>query len=406
MKSYKYFVFLLLPIIGQFILSCDATEQNVIVEKPSITYEVSGGFFPGIKTKLIIASSGLAKLESTYPVIEYQLNEDEHSHLLSYFNNFDEFPDSFPNSCVDGIIFNIEFNRSDYSKKITIDQCIIVQKDSNSVIAKINSIIVTLDSLAQSIYVSSNSWKGLTTDFSIDSDIYGQGESIKMYYRITNSTAKERVLYFEHKNQFLFSLDRENFPSFHYSYPNVHADSSLPTEIKLQPGETKVIVYNWDQKVADSILEIGYYKLRMNLSAGIFPTEEIWFEVIDRNIPITGVIIPDFNSEASESPIYKFNLAIRNWSSKSIEIYFPANQRIRIELYDLGLSPPMTLVFLQPTEKDSTSSVDTLLQGETKVYSYEASKSDFSSWYMWTYAKIQLLCKDFEFSRDAQLRIF
>jgi len=409
----KYLLsFLFLLFIGLLIASCDLIGPQQTTENPIITYTVSGGFWGGISTKLNVNQNGIATLETAYPPLELQLSQDEYSNLLSYFDNFNELPDTFKNQCTDGLIFKIEYKGNDYSKNITIDQCTLnSQSKSNSIVSKINSIILALDSLAKRIYETKAPWIGLISDFSIDSDVYGIGAPITLRYRISNPTSVEKTIYFRHQDQFWFRVARFNFPSFNYLYPVLKpSDSSAPTKIILKPGESKDINYVWDQLVhsqaADTALGIGYFRIIMNLFTGDFSTKEIWFEVLDRNVPITGMIIPDPNGENSNSPTYTFNLLVRNWTTTSVTLHFPSSQTISVELFDLDKPTPGPLIYSGPIVTDSVSSEITLSPGATKTFAYTANKSDFIPWYMWTYARIRLLSSDFEFMRDGQLRIF
>ena len=178
MNFTKYLLsFLFLWFIVFFFASCDIIGPQQTTGSPTIIYTVSGGFWGGISTKLNVNNSGTATLETTYPPLKLQLKQDEYSHLLSYFDNFNELPDTFKNQCADGLIFKIEYKGNDYSKNITIDQCTLSsQSKSNSIVSKINKIILALDSLAKRIYETKAPWIGLTSNFSIDSDVYGIGE--------------------------------------------------------------------------------------------------------------------------------------------------------------------------------------------------------------------------------------
>jgi hypothetical protein len=402
-----------LPFLFALLLpACDILDPQPSVERPSITYTVSGGFTGGTHTKLIVDPSGKATLKSSYPPLELQLSEGEHAALVSRFVNFKQLPDNFPNRCIDGFIFSIELQGSDYSKSVVIDECTLYsQKDSIAAVAKISSMVAALDSLAQRVHQTKSPWIGLTADFSIDGDVYGLAEPITLRYVITNPTSIERAIYFPHQNQFWFGVDRYNLPSFHYMYPVLtDPDLSAPSQIVLSPGEKKEITYVWNQRVQtqgrDSAIGIGYYLMHMNLFAGELPMKEIWFEVLDRNVPVGGVITPDANGEDSESPSYTFALSVRNWTSSPVALHFPSSQTIGVELYDLDKPTPGPLLYAGPKVTDSVPSVVTLAPGEVRTFTHVANKSDFVPWYMWTYARIRLLCTDFNFSRDGQLRIF
>jgi len=400
-----FLVVLLLP-------ACEILDPQPSGERPSILYTVSGGFVGGLHTQLAVTSNGKATLKSSYPLLELQLSDAEHASLVGRFVNFKQLPDNFPSQCIDGFIFRIELQGSGYSKSVVIDECTLYhEKDSIPAVAEISSMVAALDSLAQRVHQTKSPWIGLTADFSIDGDVFGLAEPITLRYVITNPTSIQRAIYFPHLSQFWFGVDRYNLPSFHYMYPvPTYPDSSAPSEIVLSPGERKELTFVWNQRVqtqgTDSVLGIGYYLLHMNLSAGELPMKEIWFEVLDRNVPIGGVVTPDASGENSESPSYTFALSVRNWTSASVVLHFPSSQIIAVELYDLDKPTPGPLLYAGPRVTDSMPSVVTLAPGEVRTFTHVADKSDFVPWYMWTYARIRLLCTDFNFSRDGQLRIF
>ena len=397
---------------GLMFVSCETINSPQPIDKPSITYTVSGGFTGGLWTKLMISSTGIATLETTYPPLELQLSSAEHTLLLDRFANFRDLPGHFPNQCRDGLIFSIELKGDDYTKQIAIDECTLYsQKNSNATVAKISALVQSLESLRTKVYELSAPWKGLTVDFSIDSDIYGLGEPIVLRYRISNPTSIPRALYFQHQSQFWFGLGRYNFPGFHYFYPvSEPPDSSDPSQILFDPGQVKEITSSFDQRIqaeeGDTALGIGYFKLYMNLFAGDFPTKEIWFEVLDRNEPLGGAMVPDLYGESRDSPTYTFALSIRNWTTSSVTLHFPSSQTIIVEVFDLDKPTPGPLIYSGPPIIDSITSTITIGPGEFKTFTHLASKSDFVPWYMWTYARIRLTCTDFEFVRDGQLRIF
>jgi len=411
MQNTKFYrIFIVLSFIVLPLSSCDLSEQPQSNEIPTIIYTVSGGFWGGLHTKLVVNSAGEATLESTYPPLILQLSDDEHADLLSCFNGFEYLPENFNNPCFDGYIYAIEQKQPDYSKQVIIDGCTL-ETDSSAMVTKIKTIVIALNTLATKIYDTQVPWKGLIADFTIDSDFYNVGDPITLQYRISNPTSEERTIYFRHQNQFWFALDKLNFPSFHYSYPNLgNSDSSTQSEIHFAAGETKEIVHVWDQQInsqnGDTALGVGYYNLHMNLYAGDLPTKSIWFEIIDKSIPISGVIIEDINGESNNSSTYKFMLSIRNWTTESVTLNFPSSERINVEVYDSDKPTPGPLIYSSPSVTDSLPSVITLFPGEIRTFIHEANKSDFVPWYLWTYVRIRLLSTNLKFICDGQLRIF
>jgi hypothetical protein len=400
--AYAFLVALLVP-------ACHVAGPSGSSGNPTITYVVSGGFVGGIHTRLTVSPTGSATLETNYPQLKLQLTPDEYSGLLRRFDDFGALQDTFPNSCMDGFIFTVQLDGEGYSRHISIDQCTLQSgKDSNAVIGKLNIILIALDSLADEVYETKAPWVGLTGRFYIDSDIYGAGEPITLRYHITNPTSEDRAIYFQHQDQFWFSVYRYNFPPFYYSYPG-DPDSSAPSEIHLAPGETKEIAYVWDQHVqpVDTPLAIGYYELRMGLLAGNLYMADTSFEVIDRSIPISGVITPDPNGESSSSSTYTFALSVRNWTGSPVTLHFPSSHTISVELYDLGgISPRDSAIYVSPPVTDSVTFEMTIPPHAVRTFTSVVFKSEFAPWYMWTYAKIRLLCTDYEFGRDGQLRMF
>ncbi|MGE5796260.1 MAG: hypothetical protein ACM34O_16035 [Ignavibacteria bacterium] len=394
-----------------FTPGCDTAEPPDEENIPAINYVLSGGFTGGIRTKLNINPDGEALLESNYPPLKLQLSKNEHADLLRSFRGFGEFPEEFQNSCIDGLIFTIKLETASYSKQVAIDQCTLMHQESDPIIAQIDNIIGELNLLAKKIYDTQAPWKGLTAEFSIESDIYGLDEPISLHYKITNPTSQQRALYFRNPDQFWFRLYKENFPGFSYFYscPLNYGDSNAESQILLEPGETKENTIVWDQHIhtdeTDSAAGIGYFILNMNIFNSEFETKYYRFEIVDRNIPISGYLIPDINGEADPTT-YIFNLSVRNWQTYPVTLHFSSKQLISVKLYDSDKPIPGPLIYASPSETDSSQSSITLPPGEVRNFTHAANKSDFKSWYMWTYCVIRLNCTDFEFIRDGQLRIF
>ncbi len=398
--------------IGLLIQACHVAGPPSSGDNPTITYTVTGGFFGGLHTKLVVSPTGMATLETSYPQFKLQLSSEEYSALLGRFNDFSALQDTFPNNCIDGFVFTVQMEGNGYSRHLSIDQCTLdSQKDSSSVVAKIYTIVGALDSLATRVYQTQAPWVGLTADYSIDADTYGVGEPITLKFRISNPTQEDRAIYFEHQSQFWFSLHRYNFPGFYYVYPSVvypDTDSSAPSEIHFAPGETKEITYVWDQRVepADTMLAVGWYELRIGLLAGNLSLADTSFEVIDRSIPISGAIIPDTYGQDVSSPTYTFALSVRNWTTSPVTLHFPSSHTISVELYDLGgLSPRDSAIYTSPSVTDAVPFEMTIPAQSTRTFTSTVFKSEFASWYMWTYARIKLLCTDYDFVRDGELFI-
>ncbi len=393
--------------------SCDILEPQAVDAPASILYTVAGGFEGGLHTKLSISPTGFTRLESTYPVLERQLSEQEQGMLLEAFRGFKELREEFPDVCRDDFIYTIERVGEDYSKRVVISGCAMAQlKDSDPSAKKIHGIVTLLAALAKNMYDTQAPWIGLTANFSIDAEVYGLGEPITLTYRVFNHTNKERGLYFKNQQQFSFWVYKPNIPSFHYFFPNLRApDSTPPSQIILQPGETKELLYRWDQTVttptgAASKLAVGSYRIVLRMLAGDLPSHVFSFDVVDRAIPIGGDIIPDWSGEDLSSHSYSFMLSIFNWTSSRIVLHFPNSQRIFVRLYDLDRPEPGQLIYEGPLERDSQATQVALEPGQTKVFSHVVSKSSISKGSYWTFAKVTLLCSDFEFSSEAQLRIF
>lgn len=399
-------------LLSLLMLCCDILNPPIPDEPATILYTVSGGIGGGIQKKVSISPAGVARLETTYPILELQLSDQDQKSLRETFSGFKFLPEDFPTQCIDDLFFTIERNGSDYSKRVSIGGCPLSdKKDTDPAVKKLNALVSILEKIAKNIYDTKAPWLGLTVEFAIDKEVYGLGEPMTLRYRISNPTTLERGIYFKHQSQLWFMLYKTNVPSFHYSFPNLLApDSSSPSEIILQPGTTKELVYVWDQSIISSqgeksALDVGSYRIVMNLLAGNFQYQAFGFEVVDKSVPIGGVIIPDWNGESSSSPTYTFTLWIRNWTSNSLTLHFPSTEKIFVELYDLDKPTAGPLLYQGPVKRDSTASEIVLGPGESRTFTHVAQKSEFSTWYMWTYAEIRLLCSDFTFSRDGQLRI-
>ncbi|MGA9120860.1 MAG: hypothetical protein WB699_15955, partial [Bacteroidota bacterium] len=281
----------------------------------------------------------------------------------------------------------------------------------------VSGIVQTLESVAARIKEQEAPWRGMEANFMIDASSYGLDEPIRLNYTLTNRTSFTRSLSFPHSKQFWFTVDKANFPAFHYSYPMEafspwsFPDSSSPTTRVLLAGEEKNLVYIWDHSLIDSrgvpdTLGVGSYHLRMGLLAGDFAVRDFDFDVYDKQIPIKGEISPDFAGADASSMTYTIQLKVTNWTQSSLTLNFGNSQRLAVELWDLDINPPTALIY--STEILPATNPQTLVLAplETVVIADTVQKAAMKPGYFWTLAQVRLLCTNFPFDREGQLQIF
>ncbi|MGH2568109.1 MAG: hypothetical protein ACRDGA_07190 [Bacteroidota bacterium] len=275
--------------LSLIIQSCNLLEPPIPDEPAFISYTMAGGIAGAVDTKLSISPTGFVRLESTYPVLERQLTDQDHRSLRERFSGFRSLREDFPAQVIDDFFHIIERVGEDYSKRVVISSWALGQMKGDLSVKQIGNIVSFLRALAKNMYDTQAPWVGLTASFSINAEVYGLGEPITLTYRVSNPTGLQRGLYFKNQRQLSFHVYKPSIPSFHYFFPDPFvADSSMPAEIILQPGETKELIYEWDQTIStrqgqESKLDIGSYRVVMRFLAGDFPWQVFPFEVVDHS---------------------------------------------------------------------------------------------------------------------------
>ena len=396
--------------------SCDDANGPSRSFSGTIEYELSGGFAGGIRTSLTVDPLGHVVLHSSYPPLEDNLTISEQAALESYFADIWTQPDTLRGGCADDVTHLIQWTDTKGTKTVVVDGCALNLHTGNPPWPTLSGIVRTLGSIADRIYERKAPWRGIEGIFNIDKVSYGLDEPIRLSYRLKNPTAQERRLLFHHADHFWFSVDRYNFPGFHYFYPMrafypwAFPDSSSPSILALNPGEEKELAYTWDHSVVDfngksDVLNAGNYHVRMGMLAGDFTAQDFDFDLYDKSLPIKGDIVPDWQGGSRSSTTYTFQLTATNWTQSAVTLHFRNGQRIAVELWDLDVNPPTTVIYRTEISSDNDPQTLVLAAGAKVVFAETVEKVKMGPSYIWTLAKVRLLCTDFEFTREGQLEI-
>ena len=388
---------------------------NIVVG--AVEYTMSGGFVGGIHTRLSIDPLGHVVLLSTNPPMEGTLTTAEKFALAGYGMKIWGQPDSLYGGCADDFTFVIVWRDGMGTKRIRADGCALSLYSGAKPYPVLNGLIALLDSIASRVFHEEAPWRGMQAAFAINDSSYDLDSPIVVSCTLTNPTDKPRRLYFLHASQLWFSVSKENFSGFYYSYPQsaaepwAYPDNTEPSTITLNPGEQRVLTYSWDHTFITSkgipdTLGVGTYHLRLGLLAGDFAIRDFTFDVYDSKIPLKGDIIPDYAGGDASSSRYSFQLRATNWTSSAVTLHFISSQRLAVELWDLDFDPPRTIVYTSPIQPPSTSETQVIAPGESVVYLAVVDKSSIAPGYFWSLAKVRLLCTDFSFEREGQLQIF
>ncbi len=417
------FLVIILCGFGIYMSSCDTvssrdinSEENELISnnESSIKFTVSGGITGGLLKKMIIDSTGTVILPVTrriYPELKQQLTPEGYGMLVEAFENFvdisESLPDTVVNRCSDDVYYEIELSNHDIVSSYTSSGCSLFY-GSDSSFVEMKELVDILDTLYDNVYENQIPWKGLTGEFTIDSDSYALGEPIKMIYTIHNPTSKNRGLYFRGEVQTYFQLYKQNTPSFYFLNPDFDdREIGEPSKILFNPGETKIIETVWDQMVktneGEIPLEIGRYRINLNMFSGGFSSSWGVIDIFDPSIPIFAHILAG-NNDSSSRPDYTFKLAVKNWGDQPITLNFPSSQRMWIRLY--GDEHKNSIDFESPQVDDSIESTVIIQPGEEKVFSKTVIKSHISNLsYTWKYVEIELMCTNFESISTGSLQI-
>ncbi|MFC1480650.1 BsuPI-related putative proteinase inhibitor [Candidatus Neomarinimicrobiota bacterium] len=399
--------------------SCNATpDGNKVLDPgdlsdPTIHFTAMGGYGGGLLLDIAIDPEGLASYNNFEPIFELQLTDEEHTTILNLFDGFENLDSIYYSEsiCPDDVYYTIEYGATlNETETVNASGCGLDYEGDTSLV----KIIGSMYALADTIYQRQAPWLGLTLDVSLDNDIYALNDTITLIFSITNPTDKERALYFSDGRLFSFYGQKSSDPGFAFSSYGLFAAQSQEDQvvINLQPGEIKNLMYRWDQRWYDAgsnyrALEIGTYTIKAGLTAGFLPGSKLSFEIIDISIPLGGYIITNWAERSSASPTKTFYLLIHNYTSERINLHFPYEQKLHVQLFEPAYPQP---AYEGPSQLLSAPSSQELASGDTLVFEYSVPKSDISLTYSWPYsfgfdAKVSLLITDFEFVRYSELTI-
>lgn len=267
-----YFLVIILSIIS---ISCDTVETPIELDNPSITYEVSGGFW-GISQKLHIENSGLASYESIYPVLQLQLSEEEFSDIRSYLKDFESFKDNYIVGCFDDFNYKVKLKTEKKIKTVEFDGCAI---NKNLVPEQLTELANIFERLRIRIYNEKATWEGLSYHFSIDKDTFLPGDTITFFCKIKNPTDSVRKIFFKNKYQIQIAINNDTYdPHILFRLPDqitVLTETTSPSQLELLPEEEKEIKFVWgqsfinyDNTIYNKLLP-GIYKVTIQLLGGI-----------------------------------------------------------------------------------------------------------------------------------------
>ncbi len=414
-RGWTVVVFILMALLP----SCrtDKTPVGPVgIGQQNLEYTVAGGFAGGIHTRMSIGSGGDVILRNVDPPIQGTLTPEEQGALAQLSQEIWNQPDTLRGGCVDDFNFLIQWVDARGTKTISTDGCSLMGS-RGAQYPVLTGLIQLLDGIASRVYQLDAPWRGIVASFTIDDSSYSLDDPITLTCTLRNPTSLTRSLFFPHAANFWFTVSQENVPGFSYSsppsawYPWTFPDSSPPSSVVLNPGEQKVLAFAWDHSVVNSAgvsgtLAVGTFHVQMGLLSGDFAVQNFVCDVYDKNIPIKGSIIPDYTDADPSSLTYTFQLRITNWTSSAMTLHFPNGQRIAVEVWDLNVDPPTTIIYATTILPPSTPETLTLAPHESVVLSETVNKVTMKPWYMWVLAKVRLLNTDFSFECDGQLQIF
>ena len=148
--SLLYFLIFVIMLIDK---GCDSGTDSPAF--PMIKYTVSGGYFSGVHTKLIIDQYGNVFLESENPVLKQRLTSSEYYSLLGLFENFNDLSNTYYGTCVDIPIYTIEYRRGRSIKTVAADGSLLFDQRlilaPSSDIERLKVIIDKLNEIVQRI---------------------------------------------------------------------------------------------------------------------------------------------------------------------------------------------------------------------------------------------------------------
>ncbi|NOX17163.1 MAG: hypothetical protein GXO87_02645 [Chlorobi bacterium] len=366
----------------------------------------------GALSDMRIDSSQTVTLNSIYPPLQMKLNDETYDSLFVILSALKDVDDIYRGQCADDITNKIVFNSGDYRKTVEVDNCRFFADSLSADLAAIKTAMNKLDEIWSRTYNASAEWSGLRYLFDINKSVFSVGDTLMISCTIQNPTNVKKTIYFPHQEKFLIYVSKQNDPSFHFVFPEFSPDDTSSANIlSISPNGSKELKFYWDLSVnapdePKSFLDIGKYNLSARLYFNYSTTQNFGFEVIDAALPISAVIMPDYNGESSSQEVYIFKLKIKNWTDNTVNLHFPFVQKIYVTLYDLNFPEPGPIIFQGPDNPDVNQSIMSLSPGEEITFEYPVNKNQIALNSFWTFAEIKLLCDDFELISTGELRIF
>ena len=367
--------------------------------------------------RLTVSAEGLVTTEVVRPSLRQQLADSAHQQLLDVFDGFFDLEATYDDHvCADDITYTITLQSETRSKTVLAAGCSLWERGGDRhAPARLGRMVSALRELAREVYEEEAPWLGLEVDFSIDGDTYGLGEPIRLTYRITNPTDRERTLYFFDDRRTGFSVRKQGIPASYHQHPPMpdHSSEDL-TPLTLGPGQEETLTHLWDQTVVDdegdrAELGLGRYALSMHLlNTSFFRTDEgIPFDVVDRSVPLGGYVNDYGPGEDPSLPDFTFELLVRNWTDAPVTLAFPHRERLRVAVYSLDgpASEPPPLVYRGPETLQDEATTLVLQPGETETFSHTVRKTELSPDAIWYRADVELLASNVAFARSGQVRI-
>jgi hypothetical protein len=263
-------IYLFYGIVILFIVSsCSILDSDPEIEfnNPEITFSSNGTW--SSRKSLKIDQDRNVVLLSSYPNLELKLTIEEYSRLVDNFKGFSSITNNPKYLCLDSTNYTISISEDGKTEKRSFESCYLshISKASSKTKEILQTVITSLNQLADSVYQTKASWIGLESNFYSDKEIYVEGENIELSFEVSNPTNEKKTIYFEQEEQVNFDLHNYKFQSKgnYFTYHHIKRSDynrDITTEIELDPGETKTINYVWDQVIdenTDTKLQPGKY---------------------------------------------------------------------------------------------------------------------------------------------------
>ncbi|MBI3193665.1 MAG: hypothetical protein HYZ34_04240 [Ignavibacteriae bacterium] len=290
-KKYRNLPFVFL--FALYFLSCqeETIETIPVSGGPEIIYWMTGGIAGITDTVIFVDSNGVATSRSGYPKVQRALTHHEYQSIISLFDGFDAFSDSFfpiHSVCADEFIHHLVLRKESSPKKVWIDGCALDEDSVIPDVARLGNILRVLRNLSDTIYKEDNPWKGVTVRYTTNKSVYLLNEPIQLHILIVNPTDVVRTLYFRTEQKFTFNVRSTTPPELYFRYPSLDmVDTTKPSQIVLPPKTQYEIQHKWEYAVDTSLtLTHGKYNMYIHLLARRFRTEfqqrePIMFEITE-----------------------------------------------------------------------------------------------------------------------------